>query len=107
MLTPFHIEIREPGGRTLIEIKRGISLLLSNVEVFDGEGNLLGSFRQKLFSIGGKFDVLDDAVAKLVNLPADHCIGPMIAIGKKTKDSWPKPGQLPLSEVKIVDRFPA
>jgi len=56
-MTPFHIEIREPSGRTLIEIKRGISLLLSNVEVFDGEGNLLGSFRQKLFSIGGKFDV--------------------------------------------------
>ncbi|MHC4391311.1 MAG: nitroreductase family protein [Planctomycetota bacterium] len=47
-----------------------------------------------------------DAVAKLVRLPADHCIGPMVAIGKKIKDSWPKPGQLPLSEVVIEDRFP-
>lgn len=56
-MTPFHIEIREPGGQNLIEIKRGISLLLSNVEVFDGEGNLLGSFKQRFFSIGGKFDV--------------------------------------------------
>ncbi|MHC5024612.1 MAG: nitroreductase family protein [Planctomycetota bacterium] len=47
-----------------------------------------------------------EAVAKLINLPADHCIGPMIAIGKKTKDPWPKPGQLPRSEVVITDRFP-
>ncbi|MCA9319138.1 MAG: nitroreductase family protein [Planctomycetes bacterium] len=45
-------------------------------------------------------------VAKLVRLPKDHCIGPMIAVGKKTKDSWPKPGQLPLAEVVITDRFP-
>ena len=46
-----------------------------------------------------------DAVAKLIRLPADHCIGPMIAIGKKTKDSWPKPGQLALDEVVVNDRF--
>ncbi|MEO1129800.1 MAG: nitroreductase family protein [Planctomycetota bacterium] len=46
-----------------------------------------------------------EAVAKLVNLPADHCIGPLVAVGKKTKDSWPKPGQLPLNEVVIQNRF--
>lgn len=48
-----------------------------------------------------------EAVAKLVRLPADHCIGPLVAIGKGTKTPWPKPGQLPLSEVVITDRFPA
>ncbi len=48
-----------------------------------------------------------DAVAKLVRLPDDHCIGPMIAVGKGTKDAWPKPGQLALSEVVVNDRFPA
>lgn len=46
-----------------------------------------------------------DAVAKLINLPADHCIGPMVAVGKGTKDPWPKPGQLPRQEVMVVDRF--
>ena len=46
-----------------------------------------------------------NAVAELINLPADHCIGPMIAVGKSTKDTWPKPGQLPLSEVVVTDRF--
>ena len=48
-----------------------------------------------------------DAVAKLVNLPDDHVIGPMVAIGKGTKDSWPKPGQLALDEVTIQNRFDA
>jgi nitroreductase len=42
-----------------------------------------------------------EAVAELVNLPDDHVIGPMIAVGKKMKDSWPKPGQLSLDEVVI------
>ena len=46
-----------------------------------------------------------EAVAKLVNLPEDHCIGPMVAIGRGTKDPWPKPGQLSMDEVVIHDRF--
>jgi nitroreductase len=48
-----------------------------------------------------------EAVAKLINLPADHCMGPMVAIGKGTKDPWPKPGQLSMDEVIVTDRFPA
>jgi nitroreductase len=46
-----------------------------------------------------------EAVAELIGLPDDHCIGPMIAVGKKTKDVWPKPGQLSIDEVMVVDRF--
>jgi nitroreductase len=46
-----------------------------------------------------------EEVAKLINLPADHVMGPMVAIGKGTKDAWPKPGQLSLEEVLVEDRF--
>ncbi len=46
-----------------------------------------------------------DAVAKLVGLPEDHVIGPMVAIGKGLSDAWPKPGQLSLDEVVVRDRF--
>ena len=46
-----------------------------------------------------------DEVAKLVNLPDDHVMGPMIAIGKGIKDPWPKAGQLPLSEVVFENSF--
>jgi len=45
-------------------------------------------------------------VAELIGLPEDHVIGPMVAIGKGTKDVWPKPGQLPLEEVVVRNRFP-
>lgn len=46
-----------------------------------------------------------DAVARLINLPADHSIGMMLAIGKPLRDPWPRGGQLPLEEVLFTDRF--
>ncbi len=46
-----------------------------------------------------------EQVSKLIGLPADHVIGNMIAVGKGTKAAWPKPGQSPLEEVVINDRF--
>lgn len=49
------------------------------------------------------FDI--EAVAKLINLPSDHVMGPMVAIGKGTKAPWPKPGQLSLNEVLVNNRF--
>ncbi|MEO1533950.1 MAG: nitroreductase family protein [Planctomycetota bacterium] len=49
------------------------------------------------------FDI--EKVAELINLPDDHVIGAMVAIGKGTKEPWPKPGQLSLSEVVIENGF--
>lgn len=46
-----------------------------------------------------------EKVAELIHLPDDHVMGPMVAIGKGTKDPWPKPGQLPLSEVVFENGF--
>jgi len=48
-----------------------------------------------------------EAVGRIIDLPEDHAIAFMIAIGKGVKDAWPKPGQLPLDEVLLEDRFPA
>jgi nitroreductase len=44
-------------------------------------------------------------VAELINLPRGHVIGFMIVVGKATKPPWPKPGQLPLEEVLVYERF--
>ena len=49
------------------------------------------------------FDI--EKVAELINLPDDHVMGAMVAIGKGTKDPWPKPGQLSLSELVIENTF--
>ena len=46
-----------------------------------------------------------DKVAELIRLPEDHVMGPMVVIGKGTKDPWPKPGQLPLSDVVVENTF--
>ncbi len=46
-----------------------------------------------------------DAVASIINLPKDHSIAFMIAIGKGTRDSWPRPGQLDLDEVMVSNGF--
>ncbi len=40
-----------------------------------------------------------------INLPSDHVIGFMIAVGKAVKPAMPKGGQLALSEVVVQDRF--
>jgi uncharacterized protein YxjI len=58
-LTPFNLEIRSPEGELVISVERGISFLLSKVSVRDGTGRIVGHFKQRLFSIGGKFDVLN------------------------------------------------
>ena len=46
-----------------------------------------------------------DAVAKIINLPADHIITMFVVVGKCIQEAWPKPGQLPLEDVVITDRF--
>ena len=46
-----------------------------------------------------------DAVTKLLNLPNDHIPTMFVAIGKKIKNAWPRPGQLSLDEVVIKNHF--
>lgn len=58
-MTPFNVEIKTSSGEKVLTVKRGISIILSTVDVLDENNNLVGRFKQKLFSIGGKFNVLD------------------------------------------------
>jgi uncharacterized protein YxjI len=58
-MTPFHVEVSTPEGQKVLTVKRGFSLILSKVQVLDENDQPVGYFKQKLFSIGGKFDVLD------------------------------------------------
>ena len=58
-MTPFYIEVRTPSGQKVLSVKRGTSFFLSKVEVMDENDQLVGRFKQKFFSVGGKFDVLN------------------------------------------------
>ena len=60
-MTPFDIEVRTPSGQPVLSVRRGISIFLSKVDVLDGDGGRrIGGFKQKLFSIGGAFTVLNE-----------------------------------------------
>ncbi|MBD0400374.1 phospholipid scramblase-related protein [Flammeovirga sp. EKP202] len=67
-MTPFHIDIKTTTGQKILTVKRGISIFLSDVEVLDENDQLIGVFKQKLFSIGGKFEVFDAAGTSLCML---------------------------------------
>jgi nitroreductase len=46
-----------------------------------------------------------DAVAKLLNLPADHIPTMFVVVGKAAKEAWPRGGQLTMDEVVIKNKF--
>lgn len=58
-MTPFNVEITTASGEKIITVKRGVAFFRSNVEIFDEKDRLVGTFKQKFFSIGGKFEILD------------------------------------------------
>jgi uncharacterized protein YxjI len=58
-MTPFDVRIKTPDGSTVIRITRGVSLFLSRVTVRDEHDRVVGGFKQKFFSLGGRFTVLD------------------------------------------------
>ena len=58
-MTPFHIELSTPLGEKILTVKRGISIWRSRVEVLGPQDQLIGSFQQHFFSLGGQFDILD------------------------------------------------
>jgi nitroreductase len=46
-----------------------------------------------------------DAVAKLINLPDNHVIALMVAVGKQTVEAKPRVGKLPFNELVLRNRF--
>ena len=59
-MTPFEIEISGLNGNKIIKVKKGLSLILSKIEVFDENDKLVGLFKQKLFPVGNNFEIFDE-----------------------------------------------
>lgn len=60
-MTPFDVQVRTPDGRQVVRVKRGVAFFISKVQVLDENDQVIGGFKQKFFSIGGAFTVLDAA----------------------------------------------
>ena len=58
-MTPFHVVVSDTQGKKIVSVKRGITIFKSDVEVFDENERLIGVFKQKVFSFGGKFEIHD------------------------------------------------
>lgn len=58
-MTPFDVQITTTEGKPLISVRRGIAVFRSDVQVFDDKEQLIGTFKQKFLSIGGKFELYD------------------------------------------------
>ena len=46
-----------------------------------------------------------DVVGKLINLPESHVVSMMIAVGKRSQESFPRVGKIPLREVLLENTF--
>ena len=57
-MTPFEIEVRGLSGKKILKVKKGLSLFLSKIQVFDENDNIVGIFKQRL-SFKSNFDMLD------------------------------------------------
>jgi len=58
-MTPFDVVVKNRDGSQVVRVSRGISIFLSHVKVYDEDDEMIGSFKQKFFSLGGAFTVLD------------------------------------------------
>lgn len=66
--TPFEVVVTTPAGERVLTVKRGVTFFRSEVDVLEGAGHKVGGFRQRMLSIGGKFEVQDRAGAVLCML---------------------------------------
>jgi uncharacterized protein YxjI len=67
-MTPFNLVIKDMNEKQVVRVKRGFSWFRSKVQVYDENEMLIGWFRQRLLTIGGKFDVYDAGGTMLCTL---------------------------------------
>ena len=73
-MTPFEIEISGLDGKKIIKVKKGLSLVLSKIEVFDENDRLIGLIKLKLFPLGNNFEIFDE-IGNLVSKLNGSLIG--------------------------------
>lgn len=57
--TPFNVVLKTANDQKVLNLKRGVAIFRSDVQVFDDNDRQIGVFKQKFWSLGGKFEVYD------------------------------------------------
>jgi uncharacterized protein YxjI len=58
-MTAFNVVVATTSNQNVLNLKRGVTIFRSEVQVFDDKDRQIGTFKQKLWSMGGKFEVYD------------------------------------------------
>lgn len=57
--TPFDVSIQTMGDQKVLGLQRGIAIFRSDVKLLNGNDHQIGVFKQKFWSMGGKFEIYD------------------------------------------------
>jgi uncharacterized protein YxjI len=58
-MTPFNVVVADSNSKKIVSLRRGVSIFRSDVTVMDETDRIIGTFKQKFWSLGGKFEVYD------------------------------------------------
>ena len=70
-MLPFTVEIMNADQKVLLTISRPFTIFRSVVSVCDTSGKRIGYFRQRLLSLGGRFDLFADNDVQIASLKGD------------------------------------
>ena len=70
-MLPFELNILNEDGRRVAQLKRGVTLFMSQVRIFDEMGRVVGSFQQKFTLLKPKFKLVDTQGHEIATIKGD------------------------------------
>jgi uncharacterized protein YxjI len=70
-MMPFHLEIIDLSGTTIVGIKRGWTFWMSKITLTDQNGDLLGFIKQKFAILKPTFNIFDETDTQIASISGD------------------------------------
>lgn len=70
-MLPFKLEITDLEGDVLVTLQRGWTFWMSKITLFDGQGNLFGSIKQKFAFLKPTFKIFDETELQVATITGD------------------------------------
>lgn len=70
-MMPFELNILNADGKRVAQLKRGVTLFMSKVQIFNETGASIGSFKQQFTLMKPKFTLLDNVGHEIATIKGD------------------------------------
>jgi len=70
-MLPFELNILNEDGKRVAQLKRGITLFMSQVRIFDENGKVVGSFKQRFTLLKPKFTLVNTLGKEIATIKGD------------------------------------